>query len=78
MKLVKIIATNSAIFHQDERCSVSRIIFNQTNDILANKCSLHGFYFINQKHDWSIENRMHDPILHFKDNVRLNEKAVLN
>ena len=48
---------------------------SEINDILAEKCSLHGFYFIDQKYRWTRENGMFNPKLYFKDNVHLIEQG---
>ena len=48
---------------------------SEINDILADKCSLHGFCFINQKYGWTRENGMLNPYLYFKDNVHLIEQG---
>ena len=66
---VKIII--SSIRPGDEYCPVNRIIISKTNDILAYKYSLHGFYFIDQKYDWTRENGMLNPNLYFKYNIHL-------
>ena len=51
----------SGILPRDECWSVNRIIISKINDILADKCSLHGFCFIYQKFGWARENGMLNP-----------------
>ena len=62
----------SDIFPRDECCSVSRIITDEINNILAEKCSLHGFDFIVViKYARFRENRMLNSNLYLTDNVHL-------
>ena len=65
----------SGILLRDECWSVNRIVISEVNDILADKCSLHGFCFIDQKCGWTRENGMLNPNLHFKDNVLLIDQG---
>ena len=51
----------SGILPRDEYWSFNRIIISKINDILADKCSLHGFCFIYQKFGWARENGMLNP-----------------
>ena len=61
----------SGILPRNEYCSVNRITTGEINDILADKCSLHWFYFIDQKYGWTMENGMLNPNFYFKDNFHL-------
>ena len=48
---VKIFVSSKLL--RNEWWPVSRIIISEVNDILADKCSLDGFYFIDQMHGWA-------------------------
>ena len=61
----------SGIIPQDECWSANRIIISEINDILADKYSLHGFCFIDQKYGWTRVNLK----LYFKDIVHLIEQG---
>ena len=62
----------SDIFPRDECCSVSKIITDEINNILAEKCSLHGFDFIVViKYGRFRKNGMLNSNLYLKDNVHL-------
>ena len=49
-------------------------MIDKINNILAEKCSLHGFYFIDEKYGWFKESRMLNLNLYLKDKAHLIEK----
>ena len=65
----------SGIITWDKCGSVNRIIVSKINGILADKCCLDGFYFIDQKYGWTRENSILNPNLYFKDNVHFIEQG---